>query len=86
MQKNGEQWQLLLAAWWMKILLTKIKGGYMSDDLTKRRPQDSSKINIHEPWEVNWWCAEFNCTKAQLIAAVNAVGVSAAAVRKHLGK
>lgn len=58
----------------------------MSDDLTKRRPQDSSKVNVHEPWEVNWWCSEFNCTKAQLVAAVNAVGVSAAAVRKYLGK
>ena len=58
----------------------------MSDDLTKRRPQDSNRVNVHEPWEVNWWCAEFNCTKAQLIAAVNAVGVSAAAVRKYLGK
>ena len=58
----------------------------MSDDLTKRRPQDASKINVHEPWEVNWCCAEFNCTKAQLITAVNAVGVSAAAVKKYLGK
>lgn len=58
----------------------------MSDDLTKRRPQDSSKINIHEPWEVNWWCAEFKCTKAALVAAVYAVGVSAAAVRRYLGK
>jgi len=36
----------------------------MSDDLTKRRPQDSSKVNVHEPWEANWWCAEFNCIKA----------------------
>lgn len=58
----------------------------MSDDLTKRRPQDSSKVNVHESWEVNWWCAEFNCTKRQLIAAVNAVGVSASAVKKYFGK
>jgi hypothetical protein len=58
----------------------------MSDDLTKRRPQDASKVNIHEPWEVNWWCAEFGCTKNQLIAAVNAVGVSAAKVREYLKK
>ena len=58
----------------------------MSDDLTKRRPQDSSRINIHEPYEVNWWCAEFNCTKAQLEAAVKAVGVMVVDVRKYLGK
>jgi Protein of unknown function (DUF3606) len=58
----------------------------MGDDLTKRRPQDSSKVNVHEPWEVNWWCGEFNCTKAQLVAAVNTVGVSAATVRRYFGK
>jgi hypothetical protein len=58
----------------------------MSDDLTKRRPQDSSKVSVHEPWEVNWGCAEFNCTKAQLIAAVNTVGVSAKGLRKYLSK
>lgn len=58
----------------------------MPDDKTKRRPLDSSRINIHEPYEVNWWCDELGCTKAQLIAAVNAVGTSAAAVKKYLGK
>jgi hypothetical protein len=58
----------------------------MADDLTKRRPQDSSKVNVHEPWEVNWWCGEFNCTRGQLISAVNTVGVSAAAVKRYLGK
>jgi hypothetical protein len=25
---------------------------------------NSSKVNVHEPWEANWWCAEFNCIKA----------------------
>jgi hypothetical protein len=58
----------------------------MSDDLKKTRPQDASRINIHEPWEVNWWCSEFGCTKAELDAAVKAVGTSAAAVSRHLGK
>ena len=58
----------------------------MSDDLTKRRPQDASKVNVHEPYEVNWWCHEFGCTKAQLIAAVNAVGVMADKVRQYLRK
>lgn len=58
----------------------------MSDDLTKRRPQDASRINVHESWEVNWWTDKFKVTKAQLEAAVKAVGTSAAAVAKHLGK
>ena len=58
----------------------------MPDDLTKRRPQDSSRINIHEPYEVNFWTHHFGVTKAQLEAAVHAVGVMADAVKRHLGK
>lgn len=58
----------------------------MSDDKTKRRPQDASKINIHEPYEVNYWTAKWNITKSQLVTAVKAVGVSSSAVARHLGK
>lgn len=58
----------------------------MSDDLTKRRPQDASRINIHESWEVAYWCRTLGISQQQLIAAVRAVGPSAAAVKKHLGK
>jgi hypothetical protein len=58
----------------------------MPDDLKKKRPQDASKVNIHESWEVTYWCNEFNCTKAQLEAAVKTVGTSAELVRKHLKK
>ena len=57
----------------------------MSDDLTKTHPQDASRINMQEPYEVNWWTHKFGVTKAQLQAAVTAVGTSAAAVAKHLG-
>lgn len=49
----------------------------MPDDKTKKRPQDASKININEPYEVNYWTDALGCTKSELIAAVNAVGVSA---------
>lgn len=58
----------------------------MSDDLTKKKPLDSSRININEPYEVNYWCALLGVTKAQLIAAVKAVGTSVDAVRRYLGK
>jgi hypothetical protein len=58
----------------------------MSDDLTKKRPLDATRINIHQEYEVNWWCDHFKVTKAQLVAAVKAVGTSAAVVQKHLGK
>lgn len=58
----------------------------MADDLTKRKPLDASRINVHQEYEVNWWCYELKVTKSQLITAVNAVGTSAATVRKYLGK
>lgn len=58
----------------------------MSDDLSKRGPQDAARVNVHEDWEVRYWCKAFGCTEQELKAAVKAVGVSAAAVRKHFGK
>jgi Protein of unknown function (DUF3606) len=58
----------------------------MSDDKTKRRPQDSSRISMHEPYEVNWWTDHFGVSRTQLQAAVNAVGHGAGAVARYLGK
>jgi hypothetical protein len=58
----------------------------MPDNLEKRGPKDSKKINVNESWEVKYWCTKFGCTKTQLLAAVKAVGVSAAVVKKHLSK
>lgn len=58
----------------------------MSDDLSKKRPQDATKVNVHESWELEYWSKKFGVTKEQLKNAVNAVGVSASAVQKHLGK
>ena len=58
----------------------------MSDNLQNRGPQDRSRINIHEPWEVRWWTQELGVSETQLRSAVGAVGVSASAVRQRLGK
>lgn len=58
----------------------------LSDNTTKRRPLDSSRINVHQDYELNWWTHELGVSKQTLINAVNAVGTSAAAVKKHLGK
>jgi len=57
----------------------------MVDDLKNRGPQDRSRVNVNEPWEVRYWCGHFGCTEGQLRAAVAAVGVSADAVRRRLG-
>lgn len=58
----------------------------MSDDLKIRGPADRSRINVNEAWEVQYWCKELGVTPDALKRAVAAVGVSVAAVRKHLGK
>lgn len=56
----------------------------MSDIKTDKRPQDSSEISLEEPYEVEYWCKKFHCTKQQLKDAVSVVGHSAKAVGEYL--
>lgn len=58
----------------------------MPDDRTNRGAQDRSRVNVHEDHEVQYWTQALGVSRDQLEAAVKAVGVSAEAVRKHLGK
>ncbi|MGB9991575.1 DUF3606 domain-containing protein [Pseudoduganella rhizocola] len=58
----------------------------MSDNLQNRGPQDRSRINVNEEWEVAYWTKELGLSKAELEAAVKAAGPSVSAVRQHLGK
>jgi hypothetical protein len=62
------------------------KTEHMADDPSKRRPEDSSRINIHEPYELEYWTKEFGVSKGKVIEAVNKVGTSVNAVKKYLGK
>ena len=56
------------------------------DDLRIKDPLDGSKINLHEPYEVNYWCKKFKCTVTELQNAVHAVGTSKAKVQAYLLK
>ncbi len=58
----------------------------MSDDLGKRRPQDATKINVNESWELDYWSKELGITKERLKEAVRAVGTSVKDVKRYLGK
>jgi hypothetical protein len=58
----------------------------MSDDQTLRGPEDASRINVHEDYEVSYWTKKFGVTRAELEAAVSKVGVIAEAVAEELGK
>jgi len=58
----------------------------MPDNPKKKRPLDVSRINIHQPHEVAYWCSALGVSEAKLREAVMAVGTSAAAVRRYLGR
>lgn len=58
----------------------------MSDDKSKKGPADRDRINIHEPYEVEYWCKHFGCTPAELKAAVAKVGVMVKDVAAELKK
>jgi hypothetical protein len=56
----------------------------MADDKTNRGPQDRSRINLSEDYEVRYWTDKFGVSKAQLEEAVREVGSSADAVEAEL--
>lgn len=56
----------------------------MADDKTNRGPQDRSRINVNEPYEVQYWTKKFGVNEAQLRAAVAKVGVMADDVERYL--
>jgi len=58
----------------------------MSDDKSKAGKQHRDRINVHQDYELRDWARRFGVSKDELKKAVESVGNSAEAVRKHLGK
>lgn len=58
----------------------------MSDDKGKRGPADRSRINMHEPYEVEYWTGHFGVSRDKLQRAVNAVGVMVKDVEAWLSR
>lgn len=58
----------------------------MADDKTNRGQPDRNLINMNEDYEVKYWSKHLGVSRDELHKAVEKVGNSAAAVRKHLGK
>ena len=56
----------------------------MSDNLKDKGPQDRSRVNVNEPWELRYWSEKFNVSHDRLKEAVKNVGVSAAKVQEYL--
>ncbi|UTM21788.1 DUF3606 domain-containing protein [Dyadobacter chenhuakuii] len=58
----------------------------MADDKSKKGPADSSKINVNEDYELDYWTKALNVSKEELKQAVQKAGTSAKAVREYLNK
>ena len=56
------------------------------DDKTKKGPQDRSRINIHERYELRYWSKKFGVTEDRLRAAVAKVGTMTDKVGQELKK
>jgi len=56
----------------------------MADDPTKKRPQDSSRINTNEQYELEYWAKKFGVTPERVRQAVEKVGNSAQAVEREI--
>jgi hypothetical protein len=54
------------------------------DDPKIRGPQDRSRVNTEQDYEVRYWAQEFSVSEEQLRQAVQRVGSSADKVREHL--
>ncbi len=58
----------------------------MADNLQNAGPQDRSRINVREEWELRYWTQELGVSKERLEELVKEVGPSVAAVRQRLTK
>jgi hypothetical protein len=58
----------------------------MSDDKTKRRPQDSSRVSLSEPYEVEYWTKKFGVPKSELGMLVMKHGNSVKKIEEALNK
>lgn len=57
----------------------------MSDDKTHRGAGDRNRINVREDYELRDWSKRLGVSPDELKKAVQQVGTSTEAVRKHLG-
>jgi hypothetical protein len=58
----------------------------MADDKTKTKPQDASRINLQEDYEVRYWTQELGVSEAMLRQLVERHGPAASKIRRQLGK
>lgn len=57
----------------------------MAANNRERGPVDSERVDLSDDDELRYWTTRLGCSAEQLIVALQAVGVSAAAVSTYLG-
>jgi hypothetical protein len=58
----------------------------MLDNKSNRGPQDRSRINLNEDYEVRYWCREFRIAPDQLRELVQQLGNSAETIREAVNR
>jgi len=58
----------------------------MADDKSKTGREDSSRVNINEDYEIQYWTKKWGVTAQQLIDTVKRVGPMVNDVQRALGK
>ncbi len=54
------------------------------DDKNKKGPQDASRVNVNEDYELQYWSERFNITRDELKKAVAEAGPSVSALEEFL--
>lgn len=57
----------------------------MSDDKTNRGPEDASRVNVNEDYEMRYWTQTLGVTDEGLKQLVKDQGVSVDAIRAAIG-
>ena len=56
----------------------------MSDDKSKRDFRDRDRINVNEPYELQYWCEKFGISKEKLRQIVEKTGPMVQDVKKQI--
>jgi Protein of unknown function (DUF3606) len=55
-------------------------------DLTKRGPENRSRVNVRDPWEFKYWCKQLEVSPEQLKRAAVLAGVMLTDIKTYLGR
>lgn len=62
-----------------------LKNNIMSDDLKRKCPEDPTKINVNQSWELKYWAEKLNVSEIRIKTAVSEIGIEVENVKKYLG-